>query len=134
MKVRLAKGVELLAELPGVGAPATSGARVRYAARLYLRRGEEITTDADLIARDTGYLETRHIAGVELVVHAITLGRRQAMAGIERALDGMRAGGYREVRIAPHLAYGERGLPGRVPPAAVLRVQLWLVRIEGAAD
>jgi hypothetical protein len=58
--------------------------------------------------------------------HRIRLGRRQSVAGIERTLLGMAAGGYREVQIAPHLAYGERGLPGLIPPRALLRVRLWL--------
>jgi FKBP-type peptidyl-prolyl cis-trans isomerase len=57
------------------------------------------------------------------------LGSRQTMAGIEHALMGMKAGGYRKVRISPHLAYREKGLSNLIPPQAVLTVEVWLRHI-----
>jgi FKBP-type peptidyl-prolyl cis-trans isomerase len=39
---------------------------------------------------------------------------------------GMNVGGYRKVRISPHLAYRDKGIPGLIPPNAVLIVELWL--------
>jgi FKBP-type peptidyl-prolyl cis-trans isomerase len=68
----------------------------------------------------------RNDDGRPFIDHAITLGRRQAIAGIEQALLGMKQGGYRKVRISPHLAYGEKGLPGLIPARAVLIAELWL--------
>jgi FKBP-type peptidyl-prolyl cis-trans isomerase len=65
-------------------------------------------------------------AGVTLVDHTIVLGRRQVIAGLELALMGMKVGGYRKVRIGPHLAYREKGIPDLIPPNAVLVVELWL--------
>ena len=38
----------------------------------------------------------------------------------------MRVGGFRKVRVSPHLAYGSRGMPGLVPPDAVLNISIWL--------
>lgn len=38
----------------------------------------------------------------------------------------MKAGGYRKVRISPHLAYRDKGIPGLIPPEAVLVVELWV--------
>ena len=38
----------------------------------------------------------------------------------------MKVGGYRKVRISPHLAYRAKGVPGFIPPDAVLIVDLWL--------
>ena len=40
------------------------------------------------------------------------IGRRLLIAGVEKALEGMCAGGYRKVRVSPHLAYGEGGVAG----------------------
>jgi FKBP-type peptidyl-prolyl cis-trans isomerase len=65
-----------------------------------------------------------------LVDHISTLGKRQAIAGIEKALMGMRAGGFRKVRVSPHLAYRDRGVPGLIPPDAVLDVSIWLREIR----
>ena len=50
---------------------------------------------------------------------------RSAIAGIEHALIDMKAGGYRKVRISPHLAYRDKGIPDLIPPDAVLIVELW---------
>jgi peptidylprolyl isomerase/FKBP-type peptidyl-prolyl cis-trans isomerase FkpA len=36
----------------------------------------------------------------------------------------MRVGGMRRPRIAPHLAYGERGVPDVIPPNAVLTAEI----------
>jgi len=51
---------------------------------------------------------------------------RQTMAGVERALIGMKVGGYRKVRVSPHLAYGDKGIQDLVPPDAVLICEIWL--------
>ena len=42
----------------------------------------------------------------------------------------MHVGGTRRLKISPHLGYGERGVPGVIPPNSVLIVQVdanWLV-------
>lgn len=61
------------------------------------------------------------------------LGSRQTIAGVEHALMGMKAGGYRKVRISPHLAYRETGIPDLIPPDAVLVVEIWLRATIGKA-
>jgi FKBP-type peptidyl-prolyl cis-trans isomerase len=63
---------------------------------------------------------------VTFIDHTIVLGRRQAIAGVEHALLGMKVGGYRKVRISPHLAYRDKGIPDLIPHDAVLVVELWL--------
>lgn len=65
-------------------------------------------------------------AGVILVDHTVVLGRRHAIAGVEQALLGMRAGGYRTVCISPHLAYRDKGIPALIPPNVVLVCEIWL--------
>jgi FKBP-type peptidyl-prolyl cis-trans isomerase len=39
---------------------------------------------------------------------------------------GMKAGGYRKVRLSPHLAYRAKDIPGLILGDAVLVVELWL--------
>ena len=57
----------------------------------------------------------RVVDGVTFIDHTIVLGRRQAIAGVEHALRGMKVGRYRNVRVAPHLAYREKGIAGSHP-------------------
>ena len=66
---------------------------------------------------------------VTFIDHTVVLGRRQVIAGVEHALMGMRVGGYRKVRVSPHLAYRDKGIPDLIPPDAVLICETWLREI-----
>ena len=127
---KLAKGIELLAETTGQGLRSEKGCRIVYSARIFLRRGDEVTPDAKTIAAARGSVTTANCDGAELIRHQTILGRRRPIAGIEKSLDGMQAGGYREVLISPHLGYGSTGVPGTVPPDALLRVRLWVHEVH----
>jgi FKBP-type peptidyl-prolyl cis-trans isomerase len=48
-------------------------------------------------------------------------------AGLFYGVDGMRVGGRRRLRVAPHLAYREAGVPGVIPPNALLTVEIEIV-------
>ena len=67
--------------------------------------------------------------GVILIDRTVTLGRREVIAGVEHALMGMRVGGYRKVRISPHLAYRDKGVPDLISADAVLIVEIRLREI-----
>jgi FKBP-type peptidyl-prolyl cis-trans isomerase len=54
----------------------------------------------------------------------VRIDRRSLIAGLFYGIDGMRIGGVRRLEIAPHLAYGERGVPGIVPAGAVLTAEI----------
>jgi peptidylprolyl isomerase len=54
----------------------------------------------------------------------IDLSKRESIAGLQKGIEGMRAGGRRELIVSPHLAYGEKGLPGLIPPNAVIRFEV----------
>ena len=121
-------GVRLLEEKEGKGHRAQKGDRVVYNARIFLSRGEEVP----LNVRQAQHVpkELLRIEGDALLVdHTTVLGRRQSIAGIEQTLLDMKAGGYRKVRISPHLAYRDKGLSDLIPPNAVLTVEIWLREI-----
>jgi FKBP-type peptidyl-prolyl cis-trans isomerase (trigger factor) len=108
-------GLKLLEEREGVGRPANKGDRVLFNMRLFLNKGTEVR----LNAKQVEYLPQDMIrveGGVTFVDHKTLLGSRQTMAGVEHALMGMKVGGYRKVRISPHLAYRDKGIPGLIPP------------------
>jgi len=96
--------------------------------RLFLNKGDEVPlneTQAQHLPKEM----KRIVDGVTLIDHTIVLGRREAMAGVDHALMGMKVGGYRKVRVSPHLAYRDKGIPDLIPPDAVLIVELWLREI-----
>lgn len=126
LAMKLTKGIELLDEVVGEGPEAVDGSVVVYNARLFLRRGDEVTQDAQILSRARPHLATRIVNGIELIDHVTQLGKRRTIAGVEKSLKGMRAQGYREVLVAPHLAYGQKGVPNLIAANAMLRIQLWV--------
>jgi len=118
-------GLKLLEEREGEGPPAQKGGRVVYNTRMFLNQGDEVPLN-NLQAKQLPKEMVRVVDGVTFIDHTIVLGRRRAIAGVEHALMGMKVGGYRKVRISPHLAYRDKGILDLVPPNAVLIVELWL--------
>lgn len=128
--MRLKSGVKLLDEREGSGEPAKKGDRVVYNLRIFLNQSDEVPINE----RQAEYLPATMIRtedGDRLIDHATQLGSRQTIAGVEHSLLGMKQGGYRKVRLSPHLAYRDCGLEGLIPPNAVLIVELWLRQIAG---
>jgi FKBP-type peptidyl-prolyl cis-trans isomerase len=126
--MKLKRGIKLLEQREGSGEPAKKGDRILYNLKMFLRRGEEVP----LNERQAEHLPAemiRTVAGKRFIEHRIRLGSRDAIAGVEDALIGMKTGGYRKVEVSPHLAFGEKGLPGLVPANAVLFIELWLREI-----
>jgi FKBP-type peptidyl-prolyl cis-trans isomerase len=118
-------GLKLLEEQEGEGVPANKGDRVVFNVRLFLNKGDEILLN-EMQAEHLPKEMIRVVNGVTLIDRTIVLGRREAMAGVEHALMGMKAGGYRKVRISPHLAYRDKGIPDLIPSNAVLICDIWL--------
>ncbi len=57
--------------------------------------------------------------------------RECMFAGLFYGVHGMQVGGTRRLRVAPHLAYREAGLPGVIPPNALLTVEVLVVGERG---
>ena len=127
--MKLKSGIKLLQECEGDGYPAQKGDSVIYNMKIFLNKGDEVP----LNQRQAQHLPQemlRTVDGYQYVDHKTVLGSRQTMAGIEYSLLGMKKGGYRKVRISPHLAYQSEGLPNLIPSDAVLVIELWLREIE----
>jgi len=118
-------GLKLLDEREGDGPSAQKGDRVMFHMRLFLNKGDEIPLN-ETQAKHLPKEMIRVMDGMTFIDRTIVLGRREAIAGVEHTLMGMRVGGYRKVRVSPHLAYRDKGIPDLIPPDAVLIVELWL--------
>ncbi|MGZ8920307.1 MAG: FKBP-type peptidyl-prolyl cis-trans isomerase, partial [Limisphaerales bacterium] len=106
-------GVKIKELVVGTGAAAQRGKDVVVNYRGFLNRGEECCSSFEY---------QRPII--------IDLDRRECIAGLRLGIEGMREGGRRELVVSPHLAYGEAGIPGRVPPNAVLRFEVELLEVR----
>jgi FKBP-type peptidyl-prolyl cis-trans isomerase len=124
--MKLPSGLEILEDHEGSGPMAESGHTIVYNVRIFLNRGDEVLLNEIQAERDVPEERIRREGDQIFIDHISTLGKRQVIAGIEKALLGMRAGGFRKIRVGPHLAYGSRGLPGLIPPDAVLNISVWL--------
>jgi FKBP-type peptidyl-prolyl cis-trans isomerase (trigger factor) len=118
-------GLKLLEEREGEGRSAQKGDRVVYNSRLFLNKSDEVPLN-DIQAKQLPADMVRVDGETTFIDHKVVLGRRQAIAGVEHTLIGMKAGGYRKMRVSPHLAYRDKGIPGLIPPDAVLICEIWL--------
>jgi FKBP-type peptidyl-prolyl cis-trans isomerase len=124
-------GLKLLDEREGEGPSAQKGDRVMFHMRLFLNKGDEIPLN-ETQAKHLPKEMIRVVDGMTFIDRTIVLGRREAIAGVEHALIGMKVDGYRKVRISPHLAYRDKGIPDLIPPDAVLICEIWLRDIVSA--
>lgn len=109
----MAKGIEIEDIALGKGTEATRGKIVIANVRMFLHHGTEVTDTASPSPK-----------------MKIDLGKRDCIAGLRRGIEGMRVGGVRSILIGPHLAYGKTGVPGRIPPDALLRCEVELLEVR----
>lgn len=121
----LKNGIKLLEEIEGSGSAARKGDRVVYSIKILLNQGDEVRLD-EAIGKDLPGLMIEENDGRICIVHSLILGKRQSIAGVENSLMGMKAGGFRKVRVSPHLAYRDQGIPGLIPENAVVVIEIWL--------
>jgi hypothetical protein len=109
----VARGITLLTEVEGQGPPAARGNRIIFNIEIWLNRSDEVPLNAIQVQHVPEQM-VRSVAGEKPVDHTATLEKRE----VERSLINMKAGGYRKVRVSPHLAYRATGLPGLIPEHA----------------
>lgn len=124
MGTRLKKGVKLLEELPGDGEFVQRQHEYILSIRLTLNKGQVLASpplsfylDGNQKQHDDGFLD-----------HCARIDRGCLIPGLFYAVEGMRIGGHRKVAISPHLAYGYKGIPDRIPANAKLIAEIKVLR------
>lgn len=120
-------GVEVLEESPGVGPPVQRHAYYDVRLRMWLSRGEPVRW-----SKPWGLLNYARVEdeGTTLFTR-LRVDRECMFAGLFYGVEGMRVGGTRRLRVAPHLAYCEAGVPGVIPPNALLTIEVLVLDERG---
>jgi uncharacterized protein len=117
---RLRSGLTLLADIPGSGDPVRRQRNYRVRLRLWLHRGDPVRWQTAWGPVGAARLEDHG----ETLVTEVRIDRRSLIAGLFYGIEGMRIGGTRRLEIAPHLAYGDRGVPDVIPAGALLTAEV----------
>lgn len=106
-------GIKIESETLGEGREATRGDTVTLSYELFLSRGDKVQA---------------------MDAYSFTLGKREVIAALDYGVEGMRVGGRRRFRAGPHLGYRDQGVPGRIPPNAVLIFDVTLHSVTRRKD
>lgn len=91
--------------------------------KMWLNQGEPLRWEHPWGPVDTARLEDD---GTTLISD-LRVDRENLFAGLFQGIEGMCVGGIRKLKISPHLAYGERGIPGRIPAQAVIIAEIEII-------
>jgi FKBP-type peptidyl-prolyl cis-trans isomerase len=115
-------GIDVLEDVPGDGNAVNRHGWYQIRLRMWLHRGDPVrwrsswgTSPAEL--EEEGQILTTYVR----------IDREQLIAGLFYGCEGMRVGGKRTLRIAPHLAYREQGIAGIIPENALITAELQIV-------
>ena len=120
-------GVEVLEDVPGDGDLVQRHVYYDVRLRMWLSRG-----DAVRWSQPWGLLAHARVEdeGATLFTR-LRVDRECMFAGLFYGVKGMRVGGTRRLRVAPHLAYRELGVPGTIPANALLTVEVQVLGERG---
>jgi len=123
LRRRLRPGLSLLLDLAGVGAPVVRRHNYQIRLRLWLNGGQGVRWRGPWGPVGGARLDDDG----ETLFTEVRIDRRSLINGLFYGVEGMRVGGTRRLEIAPHLAYGSRGVPGVIPPAALLIAEITIL-------
>jgi hypothetical protein len=126
LQQRLRSGVTLLVDIPGTGELVRRQHRYRIRLRLWLRGGEPVRWQIPWGPVGVAMLDDKG----ETLTTEVRIDRRSLVNGLFYGVEGMRVGGTRRLEIAPHLGYGDRGVPGVIPAGAVLTAEITFLDVD----
>jgi hypothetical protein len=123
LRQRLRSGLTLLADMPGTGESVRRQHTYRIRLRLWLNKGEAVRWPTAWGPVGVARLDDDG----ETLITEVRIDRRSLVSGLFYGVEGMRIGGTRRLGIAPHLAYGDRGVPGVIPASAMLTAEITIL-------
>lgn len=123
------RGVDVVSETLGEGELVQRQATYLVRLQMWLHRGDSVVWSRPWGLVDRARLESD---GTVLIAD-LRVDRESMFAGLFYGVQGMRVGGVRRLRIAPHLAYGEAGLPGTIPPNALITAEIEILELRYGA-
>jgi len=127
LRQRLRSGLNLLTDIPGTGDLVRRQHKYRIRLRLWLNRGEAVRWQTAWGTVGVARLDDNG----ETLITEVRIDRRSLVNGLFYGVEGMRIGGTRRLEIAPHLAYGDRGVPGIIPANAMLTAEITVLEASG---
>lgn len=124
LRQRLRSGLTLLADFPGTGDLVRRQYNYQIRLRLWLNRGEAVRWLTAWGPVGAARLEDDG----ETLITEIRIDRRSLANSLFYGLEGMRIGGTRRLEIAPHLAYGDQGVPGVIPAGAMPTAEITILK------
>jgi hypothetical protein len=122
-------GVKVLEDVPGTGALVQRNGSYELRLRMWLRRGDPVRWSSPC-----ALYEPARIEDDGATLFTVLRLNRELFAGLLYGLEGMRVGGTRRLRVAPHLGYGEAGVPGVIPANALLTVEVQVLSEHSMAE
>jgi len=116
-------GIDVLDDRPGSGELIARRRVYRIRLRMWLNKGEPVRWSHAWGLVDRAILDENG----EMLTTDVRLDRSQLINGLFYGVEGMRIGGTRRLKISPHLAYGERGVPGVIPANAALVAEITFI-------
>lgn len=117
---KIRPGIDLMTDEFGTGPAVERMHTYLVRLRMWLNKGESVRWQSSWGLIDRARLEDD---GLTLITD-LRIDRASLIGGLFYGVQGMRVGGIRKLRLSPHLAYGERGIPGIIPMNAVLVVEI----------
>jgi hypothetical protein len=110
-------------DIAGTGEPVRRQRTYRVRLRLCLNTGEAVRWPSAWATENVFRLDDLG----ETLITEIRIHRGSLVSGLFYGVEGMRVGGTRRLEIAPHMAYGERGVPGVIPGGAALVAEVTIL-------
>ena len=116
-------GIKLISEIEGSGPALQRQHTYLFRLKLWLNKGDPIRWERPWGLIDRARLEDDG----ETLITDLRVDRESMFNGLFYGVQGMKIGGRRKLKISPHLAYGEDGIPGVVPRNATIVSEIMVI-------